>query len=45
MSVAPDEGVFLDIEAMELVDGCIESSVPIYLMAQYAKCVEHDPLL
>ena len=45
MSVAPDEGVFLDIEAMELVDGCIESSVPIYLIAQYAKCVEHDPLL
>ena len=45
MSVAPDEGVFLDIEAMELVDGCIESSVPIYIMAQYAKCVEHDPLL
>ena len=45
MSVAPDEGVFLDIEVMELVDGCIESSVPIYLMAQYAKCVEHDPLL
>jgi hypothetical protein len=45
MSVAPDEGVFLDIEAMELVDGCISSSVPLYLMAQYAKNIENDPIL
>ena len=45
MYTAPEEGVFLDIEAMELVDGCIESSVPLYIMAQYSKCIEDDPLL
>ena len=45
MFVTPDEGVFLDIEAMELVDGCISSSVPIYLMAQYTKNIENDPIL
>ncbi len=45
MFMTPDEGVFLDIEAMELVDGCISSSVPIYLMAQYTKNIEDDPIL
>ena len=39
------EEVFLDIEAMELFDGCMSSSVPIYLMAQYAKNVEENSIL
>ncbi len=45
MVMTPTEGVFLDIEAMELADGCISSTVPIYIMAQYAKNVEKDPIL
>tara|TARA_R110002074_G_scaffold88763_2_gene195469 strand:- start:585 stop:914 length:330 start_codon:yes stop_codon:yes gene_type:complete len=44
MSDTPEE-IFLDMEAMELVDGCISSSVPIFIMAQYAKCVQQDPLI
>jgi hypothetical protein len=45
MVTTPSEGVFLDIEAMELADGCISSTVPIYIMAQYAKNVEENPIL
>ena len=45
MFTTPDEGVFLDIEAIELVDGCLNSSVPIYVVAQYAKNIENDPIL
>lgn len=45
MVTTPSEGVFLDIEAMELADGCISSTVPIYIMAQYAKNIEENPIL
>ena len=45
MLETPDDGVFLDIEVTELVDGCISSSVPIFIMAQYSKCVQQDPLI
>ena len=40
-----EDGVFLDLEAMELVDGCIHSCVPIYILAKYAEDIENDPIL